>query len=49
MIDERVQQLSAKIGKIAQLRSHFGQSSIHDLLRPGFPGVNHKRVYRLYL
>jgi transposase InsO family protein len=21
---------------------------IHDLLRPAFPGVNHKKVYRLY-
>jgi hypothetical protein len=27
-------------------RRRFGYRRIHDLLRP--PGVNHKRVYRLY-
>jgi len=26
----------------------FGYRRIHDLLRSEFPGVNHKRVYRLY-
>lgn len=25
-----------------------GHRRIHDMLRPHFPGVNHKRVYRLY-
>jgi hypothetical protein len=26
----------------------FGYRRIHDMLRQEFPGVNHKRVYRLY-
>jgi putative transposase len=30
------------------VRRRFGHRRIHDLLRPQFPGVNHKRVYRLY-
>ena len=30
------------------MRRLFGYRRIHDLLRPEFPGVNHKRVYRLY-
>ena len=34
--------------KIAHVRRRFGYRRIHDLLRPQFPGVNHKRVYRLY-
>ncbi len=34
--------------EIAQVRRRFGYRSIHDLLRPQFPGVNHKRIYRLY-
>ena len=42
------QLLSVKIVEIAQARRHFGYRRIHDLLRPEFPGVNHKRVYRLY-
>ncbi len=46
--DERTQLLSAKIVEIAQVRRRFGYRRIHDLLRPEFPGVNHKRVYRLY-
>jgi putative transposase len=46
--DEATQQLSAKIVEIAQVRRRFGYRRIHDLLRPQFPGVNHKRVYRLY-
>lgn len=46
--DERTQLLSAKIVEIAQVRRRFGYRRIHDLLRPDFPGVNHKRVYRLY-
>lgn len=48
MVDEATQQLSAKIVKIAQVRRRFGYRRIHDLLRRQFPGVNHKRVYRLY-
>ena len=48
MVDEATQQLSAKIVEIAQVRRRFGYRRIHDLLRRQFPGVNHKRVYRLY-
>ena len=40
--------LRSKIVEIAQVRRRFGYRRIHDLLRPVFPGVNHKRVYRLY-
>jgi len=48
LVDERTQLLSAKIVEIAQVRRRYGYRRIHDLLRPEFPGVNHKRVYRLY-
>lgn len=48
VVDESTQQLSAKIVEIAQVRRRFGYRRIHDLSRPEFPGVNHKRVYRLY-
>jgi putative transposase len=48
LVDERTQLLSAKIVEIAQVRRRFGCRRIHDLLRPEFPGVNHKLVYRLY-
>jgi putative transposase len=48
VVDEATQQLSAKIVEIAQARRRFGYRRIHDLLRPQFPGVNHKRIYRLY-
>jgi len=41
-------ELSEAIVEIAQARRRFGYRRIHDLLRPVFPGVNHKRVYRLY-
>mgnify|MGYP000925451447 CR=1 FL=1 len=41
-------ELSDKIIEIAQVRRRFGYRRIHDLLRPQFPSVNHKRVYRLY-
>ncbi len=40
--------LSGKIVEIAQARRRFGYRRIHDMLRPEFPGVNHKRIYRLY-
>jgi putative transposase len=40
--------LSAAIIDIAQARRRFGYRRIHDLLRPKYPGVNHKRVFRLY-
>ena len=46
--DESTRQLSAAMIDLAQARRRFGYRRIHDLLRPGFPQVNHKRVYRLY-
>ena len=46
--DQSTVDLSSKIIEIAQVRRRFGYRRIHDLLRPQFPGVNHKRVYRLY-
>ena len=42
------QDLSGKIIEIAHARWRFGYRRIHDMLRPEFPSVNHKRVYRLY-
>jgi putative transposase len=47
-VDQATLDLSSKIVEIAQVRRRFGYRRIHDLLRPEFPGVNHKRVYRLY-
>nr|WP_245968877.1 IS3 family transposase [Tibeticola sediminis] len=32
----------------ALVRRRFGYRRIHDMLRQQFPGVNHKRIYRLY-
>ena len=40
--------LSGKIVEIAHARRRFGYRRIHDMLRAEFPGVNHKRIYRLY-
>ncbi|WP_375140676.1 IS3 family transposase [Ideonella paludis] len=42
------QALKDKIVEIAHVRRRFGYRRVHDLLRREFPGVNHKRVYRLY-
>ena len=41
-------QISAAIIDLAQARRRFGYRRIHDMLRPVFPGINHKRIYRLY-
>jgi putative transposase len=46
--DQATVELHEKIVEIAHVRRRFGYRRIHDLLRPEFPGVNHKRVYRLY-
>ena len=47
--DQATQDLSARIIEIAHVRRRFGYRRIHDILdRSDFPGVNHKRVYRLY-
>jgi putative transposase len=40
--------LSARIIEIAHTRRRAGYRMIHDLLRPDNPGINHKRIYRLY-
>ena len=42
------QALSTRIVELAQVRRRFGYRRLHDLLRPEFPAVNHKKVYRLY-
>lgn len=42
------QEHSSMIVEIAHARRRFGYRCIHDLLRPHFRGVNHKKVYRLY-
>lgn len=42
------QALKDKIVEIAHVRRRFGYRRVHYLLRCEFPGVNHKRVYRLY-
>lgn len=41
-------ELSGKIVELAYVRRRFGYRRIHDLLRPAYPEINHKRVYRLY-
>ena len=46
--DQATVELSGKIVEIAQVCRRFGSRRIHNMLRPEFPGVNHKRVYRLY-
>ncbi|MBS0383166.1 MAG: IS3 family transposase [Proteobacteria bacterium] len=40
--------LSSRLIELAQARRRFGYRRLRDLLRPEFPCVNHKRVYRLY-
>jgi putative transposase len=47
-VDPMTADLSNKIVEIAHTRRRFGDRRIHDLLRPEYPGVNHKRLYRLY-
>jgi putative transposase len=47
ILDHATQTLSAAIIDIAQARRRFGYQRIHNLLRPAFPDVNHKRIYRL--
>ena len=46
--DQLTRELGERIVDIAHVRRRFGYRRIHDLLRSEFPGVNHKRVYRLY-
>ena len=42
------QVLSAKLVELAHARRRFGYRRLHDLVRKEFPGVNHKKIYRLY-
>jgi putative transposase len=46
--DAHAQQLSERIVDIAHARRSFGYRRIHDLIRPEFPGGNHKPMDRLY-
>jgi putative transposase len=46
--DAFTHRLTARIVDIAHTRRRFGYRRVHDLLRAEFPGINHKRVYRLY-
>jgi putative transposase len=48
MASEQTQALRCRIVDIAHQRRRFGYRRVHDLLLRDFPGVNHKRVYRLY-
>ena len=41
-------ELRNKIVETAHTRRRWGYRMIHDVLRPQFPGINHKRVYRIY-
>jgi putative transposase len=40
--------LSAELIELAHARRRFGYRRLHDLVRKEFPGVNHKKIYRLY-
>ena len=40
--------LKQEIVAVAHQRRRFGYRRVHDMVRKQFPGVNHKRVYRLY-
>jgi len=41
-------ELRGKIVELAHVRRRFGYRRLHDLLRPEYPQINPKRVYRLY-
>lgn len=47
-VDGPTRALTARIVEIAHERRRFGYRRIHDMVRPEFPGVNHKKVYRIY-
>ena len=40
--------LRQEIVAVAHQRRRWGYRMIHDVLRPKYPNINHKRVYRLY-
>ena len=41
-------ELREKIVQTAHERRRWGYRMIHDVLRPQYPDINHKRVYRIY-
>ena len=41
-------ELRSKIVETAHTRRRWGYRMIFDVLCPQFPGINHKRVYRIY-
>ena len=41
-------ELRDQIVQTAHARRRWGYRMIHDVLRPHYPGINHKRVYRIY-
>lgn len=45
---DATQALSARLVELAQARRRFGYRRLHDLLDQEFPGVNHKKIHRLY-
>lgn len=47
-LSEQTQLLIENIVRVAHERRRFGYRRVHDMLRPEFPGVNHKRIFRLY-
>ena len=42
------QELLGKIVQTAHERTRWGYRMIHNALRPEYPGINHKRIYRRY-
>ncbi len=46
--DPKECELAARTVEIAHACRRFGDWRIHALLRPQFPGVNHKRIWHLY-
>jgi putative transposase len=41
-------ELRDQIIQTAHTRRRWGYHMIHDVLRPQYPDINHKRVYRIY-
>ena len=41
-------ELREQIVQTAHQRRRWGYRMIHDVLRPQYPGINHKRIYRIY-
>jgi len=48
VVDERTRRLTERMIAIAHQRRRFGYRRVHDMLRPAFPGTNHKKILRLY-